>query len=237
MLHLSQMHGNACARGLGIGRLVLPAVGLGARSLHMAKNPLLPLALLALVVAAMAVSAIGPTDRMTWWLEVLPVLIGLPLMLLTARRFPLTSLLYVLIAFHALILILGAHYTYAKVPLGDWVRDAFDLTRNPYDRLGHFVQGFVPAIIAREILLRKTPLVRGGWLFFIVASICVAFSACFELFEWLVAIIVGGSADQYLAMQGDEWDTQWDMFCALCGALIAQLALSSLHDRALARVR
>ncbi len=204
--------------------------------LFMTKSNSLPLALLALVIAAMAVSAIGPTDRMTWWLEVLPVLIGLPLMLLTARRFPLTNMLYVLIALHALILILGAHYTYAKVPLGDWVRDAFDLMRNPYDRLGHFVQGFVPAIIAREILLRKTPLVRGGWLFFIVTSICVAFSACFELFEWLVAIIGGGSADQYLAMQGDEWDTQWDMFCALCGALIAQLALSSLHDRALARV-
>jgi putative membrane protein len=202
----------------------------------MARSEALPLALLVVVVMALAVSAIGPTDRLTWWLEVLPVLIGLPLLVLTARRFPLTSLLYVLIACHALILILGAHYTYAKVPLGFWAREALDLMRNPYDRLGHFVQGFVPAIISREILLRKH-VVRGrGWLFFVVTSICLAFSACFELFEWLVAVIGGGSAEQYLATQGDEWDTQWDMFCALCGAVIAQLTLASVHDRSLARL-
>jgi putative membrane protein len=201
----------------------------------MARNEALPLALLGVVAIALLVSAIGPTDRLTWWLEVLPVLIGVPLLLLTARRFPLTNLLYVLIACHALVLILGAHYTYAKVPLGFWVRDALDLVRNPYDRLGHFVQGFVPAIIAREILVRKH-VVRGrGWLFFVVTSICLAFSACFELFEWLVAVIGGGSAEQYLATQGDEWDTQWDMFCALCGAVIAQIALAGVHDRALAR--
>ena len=161
------------------------------------------------------------------------MLIGAPLLVLTVRRFPLTNLLYVLIACHALILILGAHYTYAKVPLGDWVRDLFDLTRNPYDRLGHFVQGFVPAIIAREILLRTSPLERGGWLFFLVCSVCLAFSACFELFEWLTAIIGGGSAEAYLATQGDEWDTQWDMFLALCGALIALATLARAHDRAL----
>jgi putative membrane protein len=202
----------------------------------MARNQVLPLALLAVVVVALAVSAISPTDRLTWWLEALPVLVGAPLLMLTARRFPLTHLLYVLIACHALVLILGAHYTYAKVPLGNWARDTFGLMRNPYDRLGHLAQGFVPAIIAREILLRKSPLTRGGWLFFIVMSICVAFSACFELFEWLTATIGGGSADAYLATQGDEWDTQWDMFCALCGALIAQLALSAAHDRALARL-
>jgi putative membrane protein len=202
----------------------------------MPRNQVLPLVLLALVVAALVVSAISPTDRLTWWLEALPVLIGVPLMVVTARRFPLTSLLYVLIACHALVLILGAHYTYAKVPLGDWVREAFGLMRNPYDRLGHLVQGFVPAIIAREILLRKSPLTRGGWLFFIVTSICVAFSACFELFEWLVAVIGGGSSEQYLATQGDEWDTQWDMFCALVGALASQSALARIHDRALARL-
>jgi putative membrane protein len=164
------------------------------------------------------------------------VLIGAALVVLTVRRFPLTNLLYVLIACHALVLILGAHYTYAKVPLGDWARDLFDLTRNPYDRLGHFVQGFVPAIIVREILLRKSPLERGGWLFFLVSSVCVAFSACFELFEWLAAIIGGGSAEAYLAAQGDEWDTQWDMFVALCGSLIAQCTLAGPHDRALARL-
>jgi putative membrane protein len=202
----------------------------------MARDQMLPLALLGLVVVALAVSAISPTDRLTWWLEALPVLIGAPLLALTARRFPLTSLLYVLIAFHALVLILGAHYTYAKVPLGDWAREAFGLMRNPYDRLGHLVQGFVPAIIAREILLRKSPLTRGGWLFFIVGSICVAFSACFELFEWLVAVISGGSSEQYLATQGDEWDTQWDMFCALVGTVVAQLTLARTHDRALARL-
>ena len=202
----------------------------------MAGNRTLRLSLLAIVAAALAVSAIGPTDRLTWWLEALPVLIGAPLLVFTARRFPLTNTLYVLIACHALILILGAHYTYAQVPLGDWARNLFDLMRNPYDRLGHFVQGFVPAIIAREILLRKSPLQRGGWLFFLVCSVCVAFSACFELFEWLTAVIGGGSADAYLATQGDEWDTQWDMFLALCGSLVAQLALARTHDRALARL-
>ena len=202
----------------------------------MARNQTLPLVLLALVLAALLVSAISPTDRMTWWLEALPVLIALPLLTLTARRFPLTNLLYVLIACHALVLLLGAHYTYAKVPPGNWVRDAFGLMRNNYDRLGHVVQGFVPAIIAREILLRKSPLRRGGWLFFIVTSICLAFSACFELFEWLVAVIGGGSADAYLATQGDVWDTQWDMFCALCGSVIAQLTLARAHDRGLAEL-
>ena len=202
----------------------------------MVRHHTLPLLLLALVAAALVVSGISPTDRLTWWLEALPVLIALPLLTLTAQRFPLTNLLYVLIAFHALVLLLGAHYTYARVPLGDWVRDTFGLMRNPYDRLGHLVQGFVPAIIAREILLRKSPLQRGGWLFFIVSSICLAFSACFELFEWLIAVIGGGSADAYLATQGDVWDTQWDMFCALCGSVIAQLTLASFHDRALARL-
>jgi putative membrane protein len=200
----------------------------------MRRNEKLPLALLAVVAAALAVSAISPTDRLTWWLEVLPVLIGAPLMVFTARRFPLTDLLYVLIAFHALVLILGAHYTYARVPLGYWMRDAFDLMRNPYDRIGHLVQGFVPAIIAREILLRKRVVQRGGWLFFVVGSICLAFSASFELFEWLIAVIGGGSAEQYLATQGDVWDTQWDMFCALLGAVAAQLMLARMHDRALA---
>lgn len=156
--------------------------------------------------------------------------------MLTARRFPLTRLLYVLIALHALILILGGHYTYAQVPLGYWAQDLFDLARNPYDRLGHFAQGFVPAMIAREILLRTSPLTRSGWLFFIVCCICLAVSACYEFIEWWTAIIGGGSADAFLGMQGDVWDTQWDMFLALCGAITAQLTLARVHDRALVRL-
>jgi len=165
------------------------------------RNQVLRFSLLAIVAAALVVSAVGPTDRLTWWLEVLPVLIATPLLVVTVRRFPLTNLLYMLIALHALILILGAHYTYAQVPLGYWAQDSLDLMRNPYDRFGHFVQGFVPAIIVREILLRKSVLRRGGWLFFLVVSVCVAFSACFEFFEWSAAIVGGGSAEQYLATQ------------------------------------
>ena len=196
----------------------------------------LPLLLLAVVAGALVVSAIGPTDRLTWWLEVAPVLIAAPVLMLTARRFPLTKLLYVLIAVHALILILGGHYTYAQVPLGYWAQDLFDLARNPYDRLGHFAQGFVPAMIAREILLRSSPLKRGGWLFFIVCCICLAVSACYEFIEWWTAIIGGGSAEAFLGMQGDVWDTQWDMFLALCGAITAQLTLARVHDRTLVRL-
>jgi putative membrane protein len=196
----------------------------------------LPVALAALVAVALAISAIGPTDRLTWWLEVAPVLIAAPLLFATARRFPLTQLVYVLIAIHALILILGGHYTYAKVPLGYWLQDLFDFARNPYDRIGHFAQGFVPAMIAREILLRLTPLKRGGWLFFIVCAISLAISACYEFIEWWAAIVGGGSAEAFLGMQGDVWDTQWDMFLALCGAVTAQLLLSRTQDRELARL-
>jgi putative membrane protein len=179
-------------------------------------------------------SGIGPHDRATWALEVAPVVIVLPLLWLTRRRFPLTPLLYGLIAVHAAILMLGGHYTYARVPLGDWVRDAFDLARNHYDRLGHVAQGFIPAIAAREILLRQTPLRQGGWLFTLVAATCLAISACYEFLEWWTALLVGGAADAFLATQGDVWDTQWDMFLALCGALTAQLVLARWHDRQLA---
>jgi putative membrane protein len=196
----------------------------------------LPLVLVAIVAVALGISAIRPTDRITWWLEVAPVLIAAPVLFATARRFPLTNLVYVLIAIHALILILGGHYTYAKVPLGFWLQDLFDMARNPYDRIGHFAQGFVPAMIAREILLRVTPLRPGGWLFFIVCSICLAVSACYEFIEWWTALIGGGSAEAFLGMQGDVWDTQWDMFMALCGSVAAQLLLSGTHDRALARL-
>jgi putative membrane protein len=145
----------------------------------------------------------------------------------------LTSLSYRLIFLHSLVLILGAHYTYTKVPLGSWVQEWLGLARNHYDRFGHFVQGFVPAIIVREILLRRTPLVRGGWLFFLVCCVCLAISAFYEFLEWWTAVIVGGPAEDFLATQGDPWDTQWDMFLALVGATAAQLSLRWLHDREL----
>jgi putative membrane protein len=184
-------------------------------------------------IAGLVWSGIGPHDRATWALEVAPVVIVLPLLWLTRKRFPLTPLLYTLIAIHAAILMLGGHYTYARVPLGDWVREAFDLARNHYDRLGHFAQGFIPAIAVREILLRQTPLCRGGWLFTLVAATCLAISALYEFLEWWTALLVGGAADAFLATQGDVWDTQWDMFLALCGALTAQLLLARWHDRQL----
>jgi putative membrane protein len=161
------------------------------------------------------------------------VVIAIPLLWFTRQRFPLTPLLYVLIAVHASILMLGGHYTYALVPLGDWARELLDLARNPYDRVGHFAQGFVPAMIAREVLLRRTPLRRGGWLFFIVVCICLAISACYEFLEWWTAVIMGGQADAFLGTQGGVWDTQWDMFLAGCGAVIAQILLARWQDRQL----
>ncbi len=191
-------------------------------------------ALWVVAIVGLVWSGIGPVDRATWMLEVAPVVIVMPLLAFTRARFPLTPLAYGLIAVHAAILMLGGHYTYALVPLGDWVRDAFDLARNHYDRLGHFAQGFIPAVVARELLLRKTPLQRGGWLFTLVAACCLAISACYEFLEWWTALLVGGAADAFLATQGDVWDTQWDMFMALCGALTAQLLLARLHDRQLA---
>ncbi len=200
---------------------------------HDAREPLL---LLGLGLAGLIVSGIGPHDRLTWLLEVLPILIGAPILIATRSRFPLTPLLYRLILLHAAILMLGGHYTYAEVPAGFWVQDLFDLSRNPYDRLGHLAQGFIPAILAREILLRRTPLTRGGWLFVLVTAVCLAFSAFYELAEWAAALALDQSADAFLGTQGDPWDTQWDMFLALIGALAAQLALGRLHDRQLARI-
>jgi len=196
-----------------------------------------PLVLLSAAALALAVSGWRPFDRTTWVLEVAPVLIGAPLLLATARRFPLTPLAYRLLFLHALVLMLGGHYTYARVPLGYWLQDLLDLSRNPYDRVGHLAQGFVPAIVAREILLRLTPLRPGGWLAALVASVCLAVSALYELIEWWAALIGGESAEAFLGTQGDVWDTQWDMFLALCGALAALLLLSRAHDRALARLR
>jgi putative membrane protein len=187
----------------------------------------------AVAVIGLAASGIGPVDRLTWWMEVLPVVIALAITAWTRDRFPLTWLAYVLITVHAAILMLGGHYTYAQVPLGFWVQDAFDLARNHYDRLGHFAQGFVPAIIAREVLLRCTPLRRGGWLTFLVIATCLAISATYEFLEWWAALAIGADADAFLATQGDPWDTQWDMFLATVGACTSLLLLSRVHDRAL----
>ena len=196
-----------------------------------------PLALLAVGLVALAVSGIGPKDRLTWFLEVAPVLIAVPLLVLTWRRFPLTPLLYRLILAHALILMVGGHYTYAEVPLGFWVQDLFGLARNHYDRLGHFAQGFVPAILAREILQRKLPSVSGGWLFFLVVCVCLAFSAFYELLEWwMVIIFYPDKGPDWLGMQGDPWDAQGDMLLALIGALLAVALLSRLHDRSISRL-
>ncbi len=196
----------------------------------------LPLALLALVGFALAASALAPYDRATWWMEVAPVLIVAPVLLATHRRFPLTPLLQVLIAVHALVLIVGGAWTYARVPVGFWLQDVLALDRNPYDRIGHFMQGFVPAIAAREILLRQRVLRAGGWLFFVVICICLAISAAYELVEWGAAVALGQGAEAFLGTQGDPWDTQNDMAMALLGALAAQLALGRWHGRQLARL-
>jgi putative membrane protein len=192
--------------------------------------------LLAAVLPVLVWSGIAPHDRATWWLEVAPVLIVVPLLLATRARFPLSPLLYGLIAAHAIILMIGGHYTYARVPLGLWAQDAFDLARNHYDRLGHLAQGFVPAIAARELLLRTSPLGGSRWLPVIVVCMCLAISACYEFLEWWTALIVGGAADAFLATQGDVWDTQWDMLLATIGAITALALLARAHDRSLARV-
>lgn len=195
-----------------------------------------PPILLGTGVILLVASGIGPHDRTTWILEVFPILLAVPVLVATARRFPLTALAYRLIFLHAAILMLGGHYTYARVPLGFWLQDAFDLARNHYDRFGHFAQGFVPAIVAREILLRRTPLRTGRWLFFLVIAVCMSISACYELVEWAAAVIGGAAADEFLGTQGDVWDTQWDMFMALLGAVSALLLLARQHDRELARL-
>jgi putative membrane protein len=192
-----------------------------------------PLLLLSLTLICLLLSSIHPHDRLTWWLEVSWVIVGIPILVVTHRRLPLTPLLYRLLFLHALILIVGGHYTYERVPLGTWVRDIFQLQRNHYDRLGHFAQGFVPAILAREILLRYSPLAPGKWLFFLVVSVCLAFSAFFEMIEWWAALLGGESTNAFLGSQGDVWDAQWDMFWALIGAITAQIILSRRHDQEL----
>jgi len=187
--------------------------------------------LLVVTVLALLAAAWKPYDLATYFLEVFPVLIAIPLLWVTRENFPLTRLLYWLITVHALILILGGHYTYARVPIGDWVRDALDLVRNPYDRLGHLAQGFIPAMIAREILLRRSPLVRGKWLFYIVTCICMSVSVIYEFIEWWTAVIAGGGAIEFLGTQGDEWDAHKDMLMAASGGLVATLTIWWLNHR------
>lgn len=192
--------------------------------------------LVGLTLLALVGSGIDPFDRLTWILETAPVMLGVPVLLATHRRFPLTPLVYRLLFVHGLVLMLGGAYTYARVPLGFWIQDAFELARNHYDRIGHLAQGFIPAMLTREILLRATLLRSGGWLFFLTTCVVLAFSASYEFIEWGLALAMGADADAFLATQGDVWDTQWDMFMALVGALAAQILLSRLHDRQLARV-
>ncbi len=188
-----------------------------------------------MVVPALALSRIRPFDALTWYLESFPVAIAFLVLYVSARRYPLTPMLYWMIGLHCLVLILGAHYSYARVPVGFWVQDLLDLSRNHYDRFGHLMQGFVPAIAVREVLKRSSPVKGGGWLAFLTVAICLAVSACYEFLEWWIAVAVGVGADEFLATQGDVWDTQWDMFLAACGATLAVLTLSRVHDRALAK--
>jgi putative membrane protein len=189
--------------------------------------------LLVIVLAVLVWSGIHPADRFTWLMEVFPVLIAAPVLILTYRRFRFTPLAYTLIAVHACILMLGGKYTYAEVPLGFWMERTFGFARNHYDRIGHFAQGFVPAIVAREILSRQSPLRGSRWLPFLVVCFCLALSACYEFIEWWTALATGTAADAFLGTQGDPWDTQWDMFFAFIGAIVALVMLSGVHDREL----
>ena len=188
---------------------------------------------LAIFLPVFVWSAIRPADTFTWLLEVAPAVIGLLVLLATRKSFPLTGLVYSLILVHCVILMVGAHYTYAEVPLFDWIRDAFGLARNNYDKLGHFAQGFIPAMVAREVLVRKDVITGRAWLNFLVVCFCLALSAFYELIEWAVAEITGGSAEAFLGTQGYIWDTQSDMALALTGAVVALLLLGGLHDRQL----
>lgn len=199
--------------------------------------PFSHIALLTLGIAVFIWSAIQPKDFFTWLLEVLPAIIGFIVIAWTYRRFPLTTFLYTLIVMHAIILMIGGHYTYAEVPFFNWLRDIGIFERNNYDKIGHLAQGFFPALIAREILLRASPLKGSGWLPFLIICIVLAISALYEIIEWLVAIAVGGAGDAFLGTQGYVWDTQTDMVFALVGGILALLLLGKVHDRALAKLR
>ncbi len=179
----------------------------------------------------LAISGLHPSDRLTWWMEVAPILVALPILIATHGRFPLTSLVYALLFVHAVILMVGGAYTYARVPLGFWLEALLHTARNPYDKIGHFAQGFVPALVIREILARGGYVRTRGMLAFLVLCVVLAISACCELVEWLSALLMGQGADEFLGTQGDPWDTQSDMAFALIGGTCALLFLSRLHDR------
>jgi putative membrane protein len=202
----------------------------------MEKNTKYPVLFSIITIVLLTCTFILSSDKFTWTMEVFPILFGLPIILLTYKKFPLTKMLYVLILIHFTILAIGGMYTYAKVPLGFWMQDWFHFQRNHYDRIGHFAQGFVPAMLVREVLLRTSPLKPGKWLSFIVVCICLAISAFYELIEWWTAAIQGASAEAFLGTQGDVWDSQWDMLFALIGAITALLILSKFHNNAIQKI-
>ena len=193
-----------------------------------------PVMLLLAGILLLCLSAIHPHDYTTWWLETMPIFIAVSILIATYKRNVLTPLVYRLLFVHALILMLGGHYTYAEVPLGYWMEEWFNFSRNNYDKIGHFAQGFVPAMLFRELLLRHSPLRQGKLLFTLVAACCLAVSACYELIEWAAAVALGQGANDFLGTQGDIWDTQSDMLMALIGAVSAQVLLAKLQDKQLA---
>jgi putative membrane protein len=195
-----------------------------------------PLWFLGCFAPVLAWSWVNPHDRFTWWLESVPIVGGIPLIFAFQKRFPLSSFLLVLIWLHGVILLVGGHYTYAQVPLGEWAKDWFGWTRNNYDKLGHLAQGLVPAVLARELLMRNSPLKGSRWLGFLVVCVALAFSAFYELLEWFIAVTKGDAAEAFLGTQGDPWDTQTDMLMALIGAIVSVVFLRGLHDRSLAKL-
>lgn len=189
-----------------------------------------------IVLAVFIWSGIYPHDYFTWMLEVAPAVIGAIVLFFTRKKFPLTTLAYILICIHAIILMVGGHYTYAEVPLGEWMQDWFGFERNHYDRIGHLAQGFIPAMIAREILIRTSPLKKGTWLFVVSCSICLSISAFYEMIEWWVALLSKTASESFLGTQGDIWDTQSDMLMALIGAVAALAFLSHYHQKQINRL-
>lgn len=188
------------------------------------------------VLAVFLWSAVNPHDYFTWILEVAPAILAAVILFYTRKKFPLTTLAYILICIHAMILMIGGHYTYAEVPLGKWMQNWFDFERNHYDRIGHIAQGFIPAIIAREILVRTSPLKKGAWLFIVCCSICLSISAFYEMIEWWVALLSKTASEAFLGTQGDVWDTQSDMLMALIGAMAALTLLGRLHQKQINRL-